>query len=75
MLGCELFCHRFGDGGVDVVGNLPEGTYDRPQGPALLPSGAELGVAAVARVPTIAAVELLVPCGGSPGRPFVYVIF
>ena len=30
VLGGELLCHRFGDD-VDVVGNLPEGTYDRPR--------------------------------------------
>ena len=42
VLGGELFFHRFGDG-VDVVGHLPIGTYHRPQGPAPLPVGAELG--------------------------------
>ena len=46
-------------GDVGVVGNLPEGTYNRPQDPALLPVGYELGLEAVARAPTKAATELL----------------
>ena len=28
VLGGELLCHRFGDD-VDVIGHLPEGTYNR----------------------------------------------
>ena len=38
VLGGELLCHRFGDD-IDVVGHLPEGIYNRPQDPALLPVG------------------------------------
>ena len=61
MLGGGLLCHRFGHD-VDVVRHLPEGTYNRPQGPpALLSVGAELGFEAAARVPIEAAVELLGP--------------
>ena len=40
LFGGELLCHRFGDD-IDVIGHLPEGTYNRPQDPALLPVGAE----------------------------------
>ena len=60
MLGGELLYRRFGDD-VDVVGHLSEGTYDRPQGPAFLPIGAELGILVIARVPTKATAELLGP--------------
>ena len=60
VLGGELLCHRFGDD-VGVVGHLSEGTYDRPQGPALLPVGAVLGIEAAARVPAKAAVKFIDP--------------
>ena len=60
VLGGELLCHRFGDD-VDVVGRLPEGAYDQPQDPALVPVVVELGVEAVARVPAKASVKLLGP--------------
>ena len=56
----ELLCQSFGDD-VDVVGHLPEGTCNRPQGPALLLVGTELGVEAAAWVPAEAAVERLGP--------------
>ena len=55
VLGGKLLCHRFGDD-LDVVG-IFVGTDDRPQDPALLPVGSELGVEAAARVPAEAAVE------------------
>ena len=60
VLGGELLCNCLGDD-AGIVGHLPVRTYHRPQDPAPLPVGAELGFEAAARVPTEAAVELLGP--------------
>ena len=54
----RIFPNQLSFGGdVDVARHLSEGTYGRPQDPALLPVGAELGIEAVARVPAKAAIE------------------